>query len=41
MENAWEYIKKHKKTTVTIDLFFIGIVFIKKELSKENFKIRF
>ena len=41
MENAWKSIKEHPKTTVTIDLFFIGIVFIKKELSKENFTIRF
>ncbi len=41
MENAWEYIKAHKKTTLTIDLFFVGIVFIKSELSKENFTIRF
>ena len=41
MENAWGSIKEHPKTTVTIDLFFIGIVFIKKELSKENFTIRF
>jgi len=41
MENAWEHIKKHHKSTVTIDLFFLGIVFIKQELSKENFKIRF
>jgi len=41
MENAWEQIQKHPKTTVTIDLFFVGIVFIKSELSKEHFTIRF
>ena len=41
MENAWKHIKEHEKTTLTIDLFFIGIVFIKSELSKENFTIRF
>ena len=41
MENAWKYIKEHKKTTLTIDLFFIGIVFFRSELSKENFTIRF
>ena len=41
MENAWEQIKKHPKTTVTIDLFFVGVVFIKSELSKEHFTIRF
>jgi predicted O-methyltransferase YrrM len=41
MENAWDYIKAHQKTTLTIDLFFVGIVFIKSGLSKENFTIRF
>ena len=41
MENAWKYIKSHKKTTLTVDLFYIGIVFVKSELSKENYIIRF
>jgi len=41
MENAWNYIKSHSKTTLTVDLFFVGIVFIKSELSKENFTIKF
>jgi predicted O-methyltransferase YrrM len=41
MENAWNYIKAHPSTTLTIDLFFVGIVFVKSELSKEDFTIRF
>jgi predicted O-methyltransferase YrrM len=41
MENAWSYIKSHQKAILTIDLFYIGIVFIKSELSKENYTIRF
>ena len=41
MENAWKYIKSHQKTTLTIDLFYLGIVFIKSELSKENYTIKF
>ena len=41
MGNAWNYIKAHSRTTLTIDLFFVGIVFVKSELSKENFTIRF
>lgn len=41
MENAWEHIKSHQKTTLTIDLFYLGIVFIKSELSKENYIIQF
>tara|TARA_B100001758_G_scaffold247507_1_gene265622 strand:+ start:20845 stop:21630 length:786 start_codon:yes stop_codon:yes gene_type:complete len=40
MESAWRYIKAHEKTTLTIDLFFVGIVFIKEGLSKQNFTIR-
>ena len=41
MENAWDYIKKSQKTRVTVDLFFIGLVFLDQKLSKENFIIRF
>lgn len=42
MEEAWEEIKVHESITVSIDLFFIGIVCIKKELLvKQHFKIRF
>ena len=41
MENAWNYIKKSKNTSLTIDLFFIGIVFLDPNLSKENYIIRF
>jgi predicted O-methyltransferase YrrM len=41
MEKAWEYIKKSDKITTTIDLFFIGIVFLNPKLSKEDFIIRF
>jgi len=41
MENAWNYIKAHPNTTLTIDLFSVGIVFVKSELSKEDFTIRF
>ena len=41
MLSAWEEIKRNEKITLTIDLFFSGIVFFKKELSKENFIIKF
>jgi len=41
MEEAWEYIKSHPKTRVCIDLFQMGLVFFRKELSCENFIIRF
>ena len=39
MEQAWAYIKNHPKITVTIDLFWIGIVFFRTEQVKEHFII--
>lgn len=41
MEEAWEYIKNHPKVTVTIDLFWVGLVFFKQEEPKEDFILRF
>jgi predicted O-methyltransferase YrrM len=42
MEEAWEGIKQHSSVTLTIDLFFIGLVFFRKEQKeKEHFVIRF
>ena len=42
MEEAWEYIKHHTSVTLSIDLFFIGIVFFRKEQRvKQHFTIRF
>jgi hypothetical protein len=40
MTEAWQTIKQHPKVTATLDSFYWGVVFFKKELSKENFKIR-
>lgn len=42
MEEAWSKIKQHASVTLTIDLFFIGIVFFRPEKKvKEHFIIRF
>ena len=42
MEAAWETIKSHSSVTCSIDLFFIGIVFFRKEFKeKQDFAIRF
>jgi predicted O-methyltransferase YrrM len=42
MEEAWNTIKAHEKVMLTIDLFFIGIVFFRKEnKAKQAFTIRF
>lgn len=42
MEEAWEKIKANPRVTLTIDLFFIGIVFFRAEQKiKQDFVIRF
>jgi predicted O-methyltransferase YrrM len=42
MEEAWEIIKADSAVTLTIDLFFIGIVFFRKENKvKQHFVVRF
>ncbi|TAF44748.1 MAG: class I SAM-dependent methyltransferase [Sphingobacteriales bacterium] len=41
MKNAWEHIKQHPQVSLTIDLFWIGLVFFIPKKQKENFKIRF
>ena len=42
MEAAWENIKKDAAVSCSIDLFFIGIVFFRKEFKeKQHFVIRF
>jgi predicted O-methyltransferase YrrM len=41
MEKAWRRIQNDESVTVSIDLFFSGIVFFNKELSKQHFVVRF
>ncbi len=42
MEAAWEEIKNHPAVTLSIDLFFIGIVFFRKDFKvKQHFAIQF
>lgn len=41
MKSAWKKIKQHPQVSVTIDLFWIGLVFFKKDQVKEDFKVRF
>jgi predicted O-methyltransferase YrrM len=40
MEQAWEIIKESPNVTVTIDTFYWGFVFFRKEQRKEHFIIR-
>ncbi|MEO6850873.1 MAG: class I SAM-dependent methyltransferase [Mucilaginibacter sp.] len=40
MKEAWDEIKAHPQVSVTIDLFWIGLVYFKKGQVKEDFLIR-
>lgn len=41
MEEAWEEIKSHPEVTVTIDMFYFGLVFFRKEQEPEHFTLRY
>ncbi len=42
MEKAWTAVKQHPRVTLTIDLFFVGLVFMRKEqLVVQHFKLRY
>ncbi len=42
MEEAWETIKAHPAVTLTIDTFYFGMVFFRKEIKeKQHFKFRY
>lgn len=41
MKEAWREIKSHPDVMVTVDLFWIGLVFFKKGQAKEHFRIKF
>jgi predicted O-methyltransferase YrrM len=40
MTEAWDYVKNHESVIVTVDCFYLGLVFFRKEQVKEHFKIR-
>lgn len=41
MQEAWQAIKSHPRVTVTIDLYQLGLVFLRSEQPKEHFKLRY
>ncbi|MET0300756.1 MAG: class I SAM-dependent methyltransferase [Flavitalea sp.] len=42
MEDAWEHCRKQESVTLSIDLFYIGLLFFRKEFKvPQNFVIRF
>lgn len=40
MEKAWEEIKNHPRVTLTIDLFFVGLVFFRNKQPKQHFILK-
>lgn len=40
-KRAWEQVKADTRVRVTIDLFYIGLVFFKRGMSKEDFRVRY
>lgn len=41
MKEAWKQIKENARVTVTLDLFYLGIVFFRKEQVKQHFVISY
>jgi predicted O-methyltransferase YrrM len=41
MEQAWEAIKAHSAVTVTVDLFYVGLVFFRKTQPRQDFWLRY
>lgn len=41
MEMAWNEIKAHPEVMITIDLFFLGLVFFRKKQPKQHFVLKF
>jgi predicted O-methyltransferase YrrM len=41
MEKAWKAIKKDERVSITIDLFWFGLVFFRKGIEKQDFIIKF
>ncbi len=41
MQNAWTKIQNHESVRVSIDLFWVGIVFFRKKQPKQHFVLKF
>lgn len=39
-QKAWNEIKNHEKVTASIDLFYFGLIFFRKEQEKQHFILR-
>jgi predicted O-methyltransferase YrrM len=40
MKNAWERVKSHEEVSISIDLFFVGLVFFRKGIKKQHFVLK-
>jgi hypothetical protein len=40
LQKLWKDLTQLKKVTVSIDMFYCGVLFFRKEQAKEDFKIR-
>jgi len=41
MERAWAAIQQHPEVRLTIDLFFVGLVFFRRNQPRQHFRLRF
>lgn len=41
MERAWNVIRKHPDVRLTVDLFFVGLVFFRRNQPRQHFRLRF
>ncbi|NOX84710.1 MAG: class I SAM-dependent methyltransferase [Chlorobi bacterium] len=41
MNKAWKKIKKDKRVSITVDLYWIGLVFFRKGIAKQDFILRY
>jgi predicted O-methyltransferase YrrM len=41
MHEAWQFIREHKEVMISIDLFYVGLVFFRKNQPKQDFVLRF
>ncbi|MBC7920891.1 MAG: class I SAM-dependent methyltransferase [Ferruginibacter sp.] len=41
MERAWQSIQAHPRVMITVDLFFLGLVFFRTRQPKQHFVLRF
>ena len=41
MHGAWNYISNHPSVMISIDLFFVGLIFFRKNQPKQHFVLRY